>query len=61
MPDKPFTGFAGSFSRSTKPKTRAQKFAKSQRTITEERNKNLAKARRVRKKNLAARKKAARR
>lgn len=57
MPEKPYGNF--SLGRIGKRKTRAQKAAKSQRVITEERNKNLAKARRVRKKNLLAKKKAA--
>ena len=42
-----------------KQKSRVQKAARGERALTEVRNKNLAKARRVRKKNLLAKKKAA--
>lgn len=57
MPDKPIVGLAAF--RPARQKTRQQKVAMSKRELTEVRNKNLAKARRVRKKNLLAKKKAA--
>lgn len=57
MPDKPLVGLTAP--RRARQKTRAQKVARTVRAVTEQRNKNLAKARRVRKKNLLAKKKAA--
>ena len=56
MPNKPFETL--SRFRRTKPKTRIQKAAKSAAALRDERNLNLAKARKKRKKNLAIAKKA---
>jgi len=57
MPLKPMTGFPAIRS-SRRPKTRKQKLAKSNAAMREERMKNLAKARKVRQKNLRLKKKA---
>lgn len=57
MPNKPLLRLSPP--RRARQKTRFQKVARTQRALTEIRNKNLAKARRVRKKNLIAKKKAA--
>ena len=59
MPNKPLIGFGSISGRRTRPKTRGQKVAKSESQKRDERIANLAKARAVKKKNLTAKKKAA--